>query len=128
MDHGAGLVGRDWQVVQLGGTATGAQRPALQFLDDGRLVGTTGVNRVMGQYQTRWSDGRLVVSFGPAATTLMAGPPEAMEQEQRVLALLQGEHTVEVVGDRMRVDPFEEPDGSAGEAALLVAPAVEPAV
>lgn len=126
MEHSAGLVGREWTVLEIAGTATVGPRPSLQFLDDGRLVGTTGVNRIMGQYESSWVDATLRVSFGPAATTLMAGPPEAMAQEQRVLGLLQGEHTVEVVGDRLRLDPFDDPDGQSGEAALLVTPTVEP--
>ena len=126
MEHRAGLVGPEWTVLEIGGTATAGPRPSLQFLDDGRLVGTTGVNRIMGQYESAWVEGTLRVSFGPAATTLMAGPPEAMEQEQRILGLVQGEHTLEMVADRLRLDPFDDPDGQSGEAALLAATTVEP--
>ena len=52
----------------------------------------------MGQFEVR--DGLLVV--GDAATTRMAGPPEAMEQEQRLLELLGTEQAFVITGDGSR--------------------------
>ena len=74
-------LGGAWTVQEIGGAATSEPRPELTFGPDGRLSGTTGVNRIMGQYEVK--DGLLVV--GDAVTTRMAGPPEAMAQEQRLL-------------------------------------------
>ncbi len=51
-------------------------------LEDGRVSGTGGINRLMGSYMLDGSS----LSFGPLATTMMAGPPEAMEEERRFLA------------------------------------------
>ena len=53
--------------------------PTMQFEDEGRVFGFSSVNRYFGaiefdkQGEVKWSDG-----FG---STKMAGPPEAMEQE-----------------------------------------------
>ena len=53
-------------------------------LESGRVSGTGGINRLMGDYEL--SDTHL--SLGPLATTKMAGLPAAMESEQAFLALL----------------------------------------
>ena len=50
-------------------------------LESGRVSGSGGIN-VMGDYQL---DGASL-TFGPVATTRMAGPPEQIEAEQRFLA------------------------------------------
>ncbi|UXZ55090.1 META domain-containing protein [Halomonas sp. 7T] len=52
--------------------------------EESRLAGSTGCNRLMGQYER--DDDRL--SFGQLATTRMACPSEAMMQEQHVLEAL----------------------------------------
>ena len=53
-------------------------------LEDGRVSGSGGINRLMGQYTLTGDE----LSFGMLATTMMAGPPERMEAEQRFLAAL----------------------------------------
>jgi heat shock protein HslJ len=53
-------------------------------LEGGRVSGSGGVNRLLGDYRLEGS--RLI--FGPVATTMMAGPQERMESEQRFLAAL----------------------------------------
>jgi len=95
--------GTDWTVQELGGAVTAAPKPQLSFGADGRLTGTTGVNRLMGQFEVR--DGLLVV--GDAATTRMAGPPEAMEQEQRLIELLGTEQAFVITGDRLEIGDGE---------------------
>jgi heat shock protein HslJ len=107
--------GTDWTVQELGGAVTAAPKPQLSFGADGRLTGTTGVNRLMGQFEVR--DGLLVV--GDAATTRMAGPPEAMEQEQRLLELLGTEQAFVITGDRLEI-------GDGETLALLVRPSIQP--
>ena len=51
-------------------------------LEDGRLSGTGGINRVTGVYGVEGSS----LEFGPIATTKVAGPPERMDRECRFLA------------------------------------------
>lgn len=53
--------------------------PTLEIEGD-RLSGNAGVNRVMSSGTE--------LPLGPVATTMMAGPPELMDQEQRLLALI----------------------------------------
>ncbi|HET7799538.1 MAG TPA: META domain-containing protein [Humibacillus xanthopallidus] len=107
--------GTEWTVQELGGEVTAPPKPQLSFGADGRLTGTTGVNRLMGEFEVR--DGLLVV--GNAATTRMAGPPEAMAQEQRLLELLGAEQAFVITGDRLEI-------GDGEPAALLVRPSIQP--
>ena len=109
------LGGTTWTVQELGGVVTSAPKPELTFGTDGRVSGTTGVNRIMGPYEA--TGGVLVI--GNAATTRMAGPPEAMAQEQRLLEVLRGEVPFTLTGDRLEL-------GSGGAGALLVRPSVQP--
>lgn len=110
------VAGTSWVVEELAGAAVAAPMPQLSFGDDGRVTGSTGVNRLMGRYEL--ADGTLVVR--DAVTTRMAGPPEAMEQEQRLLAVLSEPRTVVVVGERLELGDGEtgallrRSDGPAG--------------
>ena len=109
------IAGTSWVVQELGGAVTTDPKPELAFGADGRLTGTTGVNRVMGRYEV--AEGLLTVS--DAAATRMAGAPAAMEQEQRLLALFDAPQAFVVAGDRLEVGDGETP-------ALLVRPSVQP--
>jgi len=90
MDTGSGmgsveLAGRAFDIVEVEGTAVlEGSAPDLTFLPDGRVAGRATVNRLMGSYTL---DGD-VLAFGALATTMMAGPQELMDQEQRVLEAL----------------------------------------
>jgi heat shock protein HslJ len=97
------VAGTSWVVEELGGAATVRPKPQLSFGDDGRVSGSTGVNRLMGRYEV--TGGLLTVA--DAATTRMAGPPAAMEQEQRLLALLETPQAFVVSGDRLEVGDGE---------------------
>jgi len=78
---GSPLVGATFRVTAIEGVPTlDAPTAELTFGDDGRLSGRATVNRIMGPY-TLAGD---ALAFGPLAGTLMAGPPEAMDQEQRL--------------------------------------------
>ena len=61
-------------------------RSTLTFGADGRVSGRGGVNQFGGSF--RVADD--TIEFGEMMQTLMAGPPEAMEQEQRFLDALSG--------------------------------------
>ena len=97
------LEGMTWVVQQLAGEATSDPKPELIFDADGRVHGTTGLNRVAGGYEV--SDGVLTVT--DAVTTRMAGPPEAMEQEQRLLYLLAVPQPFVVMGDQLELGDGE---------------------
>lgn len=66
-----------------------SREPAHLIVDGDRVAGSMGVNRIMGEI----GDNGLP---GPLATTMMAGPPELMEQETNLLAHLQAADSVEV--------------------------------
>lgn len=87
---GVDLVGRTFVVSSVGGVeALAAPTAVLTFGTDERLYGRGTVNRVNGSYEL---DGD-VLTVGPMMSTMMAGPPEAMAQEHRLLAVL-GERCV----------------------------------
>ena len=58
----------------------------LDFGADGTVSGSTGVNRLHGSYEVRAG----TLHVGQLITTRMAGPPQAMEAETRLLAVLAG--------------------------------------
>jgi heat shock protein HslJ len=90
-DITAALVGRSFRVAEIGGVATLDSPVAdLSFGDDGHLSGCATVNRLTGSYVL---DGD-TLTCGPLAGTMMAGPPEAMDQEQRLHGALVGSLTV----------------------------------
>lgn len=86
------LIGRDWEVVEIGGEPVTLERlPTLSFNADGRISGSTGVNRMMGGYEL--AGDRL--SFSQMATTMMAGSPEASKVEANLVQALSGGGEVE---------------------------------
>lgn len=85
----ASLTDTYWKVVDVRGqpvqVAENAREPHLVLnSQDNRLSGSGGVNRLMGGYTLVGNS----LTFSQVATTMMAGPPEAMQQEQAVLAAL----------------------------------------
>jgi heat shock protein HslJ len=97
----AALVGRSFRVAEIGGVPTlDAPVADLTFGDDGRITGCATVNRLMGSYAL---DGD-TLACGPLAGTLMAGPPEAMDQEQRLHGALVGTLTVMADGSGERIE------------------------
>lgn len=91
-----------WKLVEVDGTPIEVQQqmrePHLVLNGaDGRFAGSGGVNRLMGGYTL---DGATLM-FGQAASTMMAGPPEAMATEQLIVAALQRVRTFGVAGDRL---------------------------
>lgn len=79
------LAGRTFDVVEVHGVPVlESSAPDITFGSDGRVSGRATVNRLMGQYALEGD----VLRFGALATTMMAGPPEHMDQEQRVLTAL----------------------------------------
>ena len=90
MTHGAvALAYTEWTLVELEGEPVeiGADElaPSLVLdLEEARVTGSGGVNRLTGQFALSGDELR----FGPLATTRMAGPEEAMQREAALLAAL----------------------------------------
>lgn len=96
----AALADTYWKLVDVDGApvvvAEQLREPHLVLNSaDSRFAGSGGVNRLMGGYA---SDG-IGLTFGQTATTMMAGPPEAMAQEQLIVAALQRVRGFRIAGD-----------------------------
>jgi putative lipoprotein len=79
------LLGHTWEVVEIDGEpVTGPQPPAIEFTSDGRVVGNTGANRLMGGYEI----GGDRIKVTQLATTMMGGRPDAMRTETRLVQAL----------------------------------------
>ena len=98
------LTGTYWKLVEVDGApvqvAEQMREPHLVL--DGRLAGSGGVNRLMGGYTLAGGS----LTFSQFATTMMAGPPEAMRQEQAILSALGRVRGFDVAGDRLTL--FDE--------------------
>ena len=94
---------RTWVLQSLAGAsvpepAEGAATAELT-LENGKVNGNGGVNILTGTYVL---DGD-ALSFGSLASTKMAGPPEAMDQETQFLSALAAAAKVAVDGDTLRI-------------------------
>lgn len=91
----------DWTVSEVNGETLptlleGQEAPFLSFDPaEGRLHGSTGVNIINSTYTI---DGNKL-EFGPAMSTMMAGPQEWMEAESKILAALDNARTVKSVDE-----------------------------
>lgn len=79
-----------WTLVELDGEpveiAADELTPTLVLdLEEARVTGSGGVNRLTGHFALSGSELR----FGPLATTRMAGPESAMQREAAFLAALE---------------------------------------
>ncbi len=116
------LAGRTFGVLEIVGVPVlDGTRPEIRFGFDGKVSGNATVNRLMGPYEVQGD----LLSCGMLASTMMAGLPAAMEQEQRLLAVLAvplrvsaGEGSAEILLDgaagplRLReVDPAADATG-----------------
>lgn len=90
--HGCGgdpadlLTGDAWRITALGdATLIEPERLSLNFLDAGRVAGSSGCNRIVGGFSLTGEG----LHFGPMASTMMACPDPLMEQERRMLDALE---------------------------------------
>jgi heat shock protein HslJ len=102
----------DWNLTSIQGTPLtlpqGARQPTLNFTNDGKVSGTGGVNRLASSIDLP-SLAKGQFKLAPAASTKMAGPPEAMALEDTFYRLL-GEATgLSIDGDSLSLS------GAAGE-------------
>jgi putative lipoprotein len=84
----AALTDTYWKLVEVQGAPVAAaeqlREPNLVLTPDGRFAGSGGVNRLMGGYTLVGES----LTFTQVGATLMAGVPEAMQQEQAILTAL----------------------------------------
>ena len=73
------MVEGSWNLVTLNGAAADAAVPTTLSLNEGKATGNAGVNTFNGGYSAP-SDG--VLTFSQIASTMMAGPDNAMQQER----------------------------------------------
>ena len=105
------LGGSRWVAVEVGGRAALANAtPNAAFEIDGRVYGSTGVNRFSSSYSLVGDE----LTMGQAVSTMMAGPPEAMAQEQIWLHVLSSACRVRRDGELLVIDD--------GANALVLAP------
>lgn len=82
----AGLLGEDWPLTHLNGESFGLEEgPTISFDEEGRIAGTAGCNRYMGDYEIG-DEGDIVITMG--GTTMMMCDDTAMDVERQVLELL----------------------------------------
>ena len=87
-DNSKALEGKIWKATEIAGVTTvftekGTEVTAAFAV--GELSGSGGVNRYTAPYETRAGD---EITIAQPAATMMAGPPQAMAQEQAYFAAL----------------------------------------
>ncbi|MCF8571791.1 META domain-containing protein [Gordonia sp. HY002] len=110
------VAGTNWRVKSLiaaNGVTTSRVldeiAPTVTIGAEGTLRGFTGCNRMTGEATVTGTRPTQKVMFGPIATTRKACPGEAGDIERSVLAVLSGEATATVDGDRMRLTNVADP-------------------
>jgi heat shock protein HslJ len=93
----------DGALVETGGDGPPPSR--VLDLEESRVSGSGGINRLMGTFVL--SEGEL--RFGPLATTLMAGPEDAMLREREFLAALERVTSYEVDGRTLTLLAGDDP-------------------
>ena len=90
------LSGSAWLVDDVGGRGVvDRARTQIQFLEPGRVAGSTGCNRFFGPVE---QDGN-GISFGDLGVTRMACPEALMSQEQRFLEAMAKARRFELAHD-----------------------------
>ena len=87
-----------WTITAIDGAPVpDASEATLEFTSDGVVGGNASLNRLRGSYEV--TDGGL--RFSRLVTTRRAGPPQLMEQEQRVLAAMEATASVRRDGEEL---------------------------
>ena len=96
------LAGTEWAIVRLADRdVLDADEPlVLSFGHDGRMSGSTGVNRITVSYSLTAD----YLTFGPLASTRRAGTSEQTEQEQRLVASLAGMCPFQLTSHTLTID------------------------
>ncbi|TVQ53419.1 MAG: META domain-containing protein [Rhodobacteraceae bacterium] len=106
----APLVGPRWRLVAMGEAPveTEGQRepPHLEFADDGGVFGSGGCNRLRGGYEL--GEGGQI-SFGPAASTMMACDDDTMMRERGFFGVMEIAERYVIEGDRLTLIANDAP-------------------
>lgn len=95
------LAGSAWVVASIDGEpVTGLEPVTVEFGHDGRVTGSTGVNRFTASY----SVSAAYLTIGPMATTRRGSEEGPMAQEQRVVASLAGMCSFELGEGHLAID------------------------
>lgn len=95
------LAGTAWVVASIDGEpVTGLAPVTVEFGHDGRVTGSTGVNRFTASY----SLSAAYLTIGPMATTRRGSEDGPMAQEQRVVASLAGMCSFELAEGQLAID------------------------
>ena len=96
--HADPLAGSEWQPTCMQGRALPTDVTAfIQFRGDGRLLGHTGCNRLLGKY--RLDDQQ--IGFGPLSSTRKACDVDVMRQERALIETLQNVRSFRRVRTRL---------------------------
>lgn len=100
---GGKIEGVNWKLESYmiaGGTrAVPSSVTVTALFEEGRVSGESGVNTYRGEYKLSGASLRI----SNVATTLMAGPPEAMEVEQEFVSLLERTRTFTAEGTGLKM-------------------------
>ncbi len=100
------LVGSHWRAEDIGGAGVMDRgQPTLQIMPEGRIAGSGGCNRYTGAGTL--ANGKATI--GQLASTRMACPPTAMNQEAKFLAALASATRYEVRRDGLLI--LMDPNG-----------------
>ncbi len=99
-DNSTALEGKVWKATEIAGTtvlATEGYQATAEFAS-GTLSGSGTVNRFSAEYTTEAGD---KITISQPAATLMAGPPDAMAQEQAYFSALEKATQFAVTADTL---------------------------
>lgn len=88
---------------KLTGTEPGVEITLGFAADEPRYFGKSAINRYFGNYTAE--EGKL--ALGPAGSTMMAGPQELMEAEQKYLRALSAAKTYKLEGKKLTIETTE---------------------
>jgi putative lipoprotein len=95
---GASLVDTYWKLLEVAGNTAvvgdGPEPHVILQLQEQRLVGSSGCNRLVGTFEVTGDQLRL----SPTGTTMMMCPDELMEQERALIAALQATSRYRITG------------------------------
>jgi heat shock protein HslJ len=95
------LAGSAWVIASIDGQpVSGIDLVSVVFGHDGRVTGSTGMNRFTASY----SLSAAYLTIGPMATTRRGGQQQQAAQEQRVVAALAGMCSFELRGSHLAIE------------------------
>jgi heat shock protein HslJ len=99
------LVGSEWACAEIAGAAidAGLRAPTLSFNDDGRVTGSTAVNRYNAPYHLSAREKGTGLRFGLLVSTRMAADADAMKVESSFTRALESVDAATMEGGRLKL-------------------------